>query len=96
MRPAPNSAIHTSTRRFSPGPPARVRCITSAISASIPPSPRLSARMTKARYFTEMTMMSAQKNRLSTPSTLAGEGSMPCGPWKHSRSAYSGEVPISP
>jgi len=40
--------------------------------------------------------MSDQKTSESTPITFSGVGAMACGPWKHSRSAYSGLVPMSP
>ena len=50
------------------------RGATSDISARMPPSPRLSARMTKTRYLIEMTMISDQKISESTPSTLSGVG----------------------
>ena len=41
--------------------------ITSAVSAKIPPSPLLSARMTSIRYLIEMMMMSDQKANEHTP-----------------------------
>ena len=69
---------------------------TRAISASTPPSPPLSARITKTRYLIEMTRISDQTISDSTPNTLSGVGAMPWGPWKHSRRAYSGLVPMSP
>ena len=47
---------------------------TSAISASTPPSPSLSARMTKSRYFTETTSVIDQKISDSTPKMLSGDG----------------------
>ncbi len=52
----------------------------------MPPSPWLSARMMKPRYFTATTRVSDQRISDSTPSTLAGVGATPCSP-KHSRSA---------
>ncbi len=48
----------------------RAVCITSAVSAKIPPSPRLSARMTSARYLTEMITINAQKAMEATPRAL--------------------------
>ena len=51
--------------------------VTSAVSARIPPSPRLSARRTKMPYLTEITSTSDQKMSDSTPSTLARVGSTP-------------------
>ncbi len=41
--------------------------ITSAVSAKIPPSPLLSARMTNIRYLIEMMMTSDQKANEHTP-----------------------------
>ncbi len=49
---------------------------TSAISASTPPSPLLSARITKIRYLMEMSSVSAQKISDSTPITLSGVGAI--------------------
>jgi len=50
----------------------------------MPPSPLLSARMMKLRYFTTTTSVSDQKNRDRMPSTFARFGSMPCPGSKHS------------
>jgi hypothetical protein len=61
--------------------------VTSAVSAIIPPSPQLSARMTNARYLIEMTMTSAQKISDSSPSTLPADGATPCAPCSDSRNA---------
>ena len=55
--------------------------------ARMPPSPRLSARRTMARYLTEIVRMSAQKMRERTPRTFAGVGGIGWCPVKHSRSA---------
>ena len=41
---------------------------TSDIKARTPPSPRLSARMTKRQYFTEIVIISVQTINESTPS----------------------------
>ena len=57
---------------------------TSAISASTPPSPSLSARMTNIRYFTETTSVIDQKTSDSTPKMLAATGATPCGSVTHS------------
>ena len=67
-----------------------------AIRAMIPPSPWLSARITKTRYLRTTTRASDQKISDSTPRTLATVGSAPCPGAKHSRMVYSGEVPMSP
>ncbi len=69
---------------------------TSAISARIPPCPRLSARMTNSRYLNVTTKVIAQKTRERTPSTFSGVGATEWVPPKHSLSAYSGLVPMSP
>ena len=62
----------------------------------MPPSPRLSARITTPRYLTEITSTRAQKTSDSTPSTSPGVGRTLCTPVKHSLMAYRGLVPISP
>ena len=62
----------------------------------MPPSPRLSKRRTYTWYLSVTTMISVQKISDRTPKTLACESGIACGPWKHSRSAYSGLVPMSP
>ena len=61
--------------------------VTSAVSAIIPPSPPLSARITNTRYFTEMTRMSAHTMSDSSPSTLAWVAATPCTPCSDSRMA---------
>jgi hypothetical protein len=66
------------------------------MSARIPPSPRLSARRTKDRYLNVTTNVIAQNTSDRTPRTFASVGATPCGPAKHSFSAYSGLVPMSP
>src|SRR6266852_5330299 len=76
--------------------PASPRAPTSDISARMPPSPRLSARITSTRYLIEMMMISDQTMSDSTPMTFCGVGRTPCSLRKHSRSAYSGLVPMSP
>ncbi len=62
----------------------------------MPPSPPLSARMTNSRYLIDTVTMSDQKISESTPSTFSGVTGIACTPEKHSRSAYSGLVPMSP
>lgn len=56
-------------------------------SAKIPPSPRLSARMMKPRYFTATTTTRDQKTRERTPRTLVSVMGMAWSPWKHSLTA---------
>ena len=52
--------------------PAAARCgISSAVSARMPPSPWLSARITRARYLIEMMMISAQNTIDATPNAFA-------------------------
>ncbi len=62
----------------------------------MPPSPRLSARITNDRYLKVTTKVIAQNTSETTPTTFSGVGATPCGPLKHSLSAYSGLVPMSP
>ncbi|MNM84732.1 hypothetical protein D3C81_968300 [compost metagenome] len=69
---------------------------TSAISASTPPSPSLSARITNTTYLIETTMIMAQNSIEITPSTASVLKAMPCSLLKHSFRAYSGLVPMSP
>ena len=71
-------------------------CSESAIKAMMPPSPRLSARMMIDTYFTETTMISAQKNAERLPSTLPSFSGIGWLPAKTSFMAYSGLVPMSP
>ncbi len=58
-----------------------------AIKARIPPSPRLSMRITYMMYLIETTMRRDQNMSESTPSTISGVGEIGCCPPKHSRSA---------
>jgi hypothetical protein len=72
-------------------------CSASVISAMMPPSPLLLARMMKATYFSVTTMISDQKNSERMPSTLSGViGTGWCAPPKTSLIEYSGLVPMSP
>ncbi len=75
-------------------PPRTLRC-ASAVSAMMPPSPLLSARMMKPAYFTDTTRISDQNTSERMPSTLSVEATMPCGP-NVSFIVYSGLVPMSP
>ena len=74
----------------------RVAFVASVSSDSVPPSPRLSARIMKITYFSVTTSMTDQKISDSTPKISARPGSSPCASWKHSLKAYSGLVPMSP
>jgi hypothetical protein len=47
-------------------------------------------------YFTEMTIVMAQKISDSRPRTFSGVGIVPCRSSKQVRKAYSGLVPMSP
>ena len=81
-------------RRSDPGSIGRK---ASAISAMMPPSPLLSARMMNSTYLRLTTTISDQKIRERMPSTLSGViGTGWCAPPKTSFSAYSGLVPMSP
>ncbi len=78
---APKSPKPTRRRR------APIRCrrgCSRASSAMIPPSPRLSACMMKARYLNDTTKLSDQKISESTPRTLADVGTTPYSGAKHS------------
>jgi len=66
------------------------------MSAIVPPSPRLSARITSTTYLSETTTISTQKIADSPPSTLSTLSGMPCPGAKVSFTAYSGLVPMSP
>ena len=57
---------------------------TSAIRASTPPSPRLSARMTTTTYFRVTTTISSQVISDRMPSTFSGVGCSPVNSLKHS------------
>ena len=93
---APNSPASSSRKRGRGPARSASPALMSESRARMPPSPSLSARMTKARYLIEMTTVSAQKMSERTPSTLSGVISIGCSPRKHSRNAYSGDVPMSP
>ena len=68
----------------------------SAVSAMMPPSPRLSARRISSTYFSVTTIISAQKIVDAAPSRLAWvSGTSPAGP-KMVDIVYSGLVPMSP
>ncbi|CAB4574090.1 unannotated protein [freshwater metagenome] len=70
--------------------------MTIAVRARIPPSPWLSAFMTKVRYLMEMMMTRAQKASEATPKAYTGFEASRCWCSKASRNAYNGEVPMSP
>ena len=67
-----------------------------AINERTPPSPLLSARITNKTYFTVTTKISAQIIIEITPKSASGVYAIPCLESKHSLSAYSGLVPMSP
>ena len=54
------------------------------MSAMMPPSPSLSARMMKVMYLTLTMIVSAQTTSDRTPSTLVSVGASACGPAKTS------------
>lgn len=68
----------------------------SAISASTPPSPLLSARITNSTYLMPTTRMIAQNNSEITPRIALGVRGMPWAGLNASLSEYSGLVPMSP
>jgi hypothetical protein len=59
---------------------------TSEVRARMPPSPRLSARSTYARYLSDTTTISDQNTSEHAPITLESLTSRWC-PWKVSRNA---------
>ena len=70
--------------------------LTSASSASEPPSPRLSARIMIATYLIETSSITVQNISDSTPITLWALTTSGWCPPKVSLMAYSGLVPMSP
>ena len=102
INPSPYSSAAPKIPRIVNSHTARVAFARSrsgkarAISARMPPSPRLSARSTNAMYFTDTMSISAQKISESTPRTFSCDASTPVGPRKQLRKAYSGLVPMSP
>src|SRR5688572_2537130 len=75
---------------------SRTADCASAMSAMMPPSPRLSARMISTTYLRETTIMSAQNIVDRPPRMLASLRAMPCCGENVSFTAYSGLVPMSP
>src|ERR1700688_3302160 len=69
--------------------------MTSAVNASTPPSPLLSALSTTPTYLSRITRTKDQKISDSTPKMCSGVTAI-CGPVKQADTAYSGLVPISP
>src|SRR5207237_1072540 len=67
-------------RRRGDSPRARRLPLTSAMRASTPPSPLLSARMITMWYLIVTTITRDQNTSESTPSTLPGVTGMPCVP----------------
>src|SRR5262249_35515350 len=77
-------------------PCSRTADEASAISAMIPPSPRLSARMISTTYLSDTTTISAQNTVDRPPRMFACVSGMPCCGENVSLTAYSGLVPMSP
>ena len=73
MMPSPYSSAAPKIPRAISQPrsllPVGLIGVASAVRARMPPSPWLSARSTNTRYFTDITMMSAQTISDSTPRT---------------------------
>ena len=76
-------------------PEAKPSAPTNDMSAKMPPSPWLSARITKTQYFTEMVMISVQTISDSTPKPNSGVNDPPAA-CTTVCSVYSGLVPRSP
>ena len=92
--PTMPSPASTAVARLLPAGPRRIN----AISAMIPPSPSLSARMMNGTYVTVTMIVTDQKTSEMTPKmvscdTLTGCGSLGS---KTVCTAYSGLVPMSP
>ena len=64
---------------------AGVLRVASDIRVRMPPSPALSARITKERYLTETTRISSQKISERKPRMEAGSTPKPNWPERHSR-----------
>ena len=99
MKPSPKNSAAPNRPTALTGPQtrqSRLAIDSSVLSASTPPSPRLSARSTKVTYFTEITRINDHRISDSRPRMLISLTAIPCAGLKHSRSAYSGLVPMSP
>ncbi len=75
---------------------SRTADCASAMSAMMPPSPRLSARMMRTTYFSDTTIISAQNIVDRPPRIVACSSARPCCGENVSFTAYSGLVPMSP
>ena len=79
------------------GPPRFTAREASAIKASVPPSPLLSARSSRRTYFAVTTMRSAHTISDRMPSTIGSVAAPPpAAAESASRKPYSGLVPMSP
>ena len=89
------SAASTALARLLPG---RARRRIRAISAMIPPSPSLSARITNRTYVTVTMIVTDQKISETTPKTLSCDTLTGCGSpgLKTVWTVYNGLVPMSP
>lgn len=80
INPSPYSSAVPNTPRVMIAAPERLggepgSGITSAVNARIPPSPWLSARITRKRYLIEMTISNDQNTTDATPYAFAAETS---------------------
>src|SRR5512142_857063 len=89
------SAASTASARL---PPGRARRRIKAISAMIPPSPSLSARITSRTYVTVTMIVTDQKISETTPKMLSCDTLTGCGSLglKTGCTVYNGLVPMSP
>src|SRR5579859_7852058 len=89
------SAASTAFARI---PPGRARRRIKAISAMIPPSPSLSARITSSTYVTVTMIVTDQKISETIPKMLSCDTMTGCGSpgLKTVCTVYSGLVPMSP
>jgi len=74
--PKKSAALMIPSRTIAPAAFVTPRC-ANAISASVPPSPWLSARSRNTTYLSVTTTISAHRIDDSTPSTASGEASLP-------------------
>jgi hypothetical protein len=90
----PSAASTTAVRRLPGAPPRRIK----VISAMIPPSPSLSARITSRTYVTVTMIVTAQKISETTPKMFSVDTATGCGSCglKTVWTVYSGLVPMSP
>jgi hypothetical protein len=100
MTPSPQNSAAPSRPRITTEPywrdPRPTADDANAVSAMMPPSPRLSARRIRTTYFSATTSIRVQTITEMTPMMFAAVSPMPWTGLNDSCTAYSGLVPISP